>query len=301
MKRPYQSLLLASLICLVALVASTAVVHAAPQAITMTPTSNSPTVQPGATYQGSFQVVDQGATAFNFQVYSAPYHVDGEDYTPDFTVLPTAPNVKSWFTFSTSGGHINPGQAITVNYTISMPRNTPPGGYYATIFAQTQYPKAANSITLNERVGEIIYLQAAGPVAQKGKVLTWQSNFLQKPPLTAKLRLENNGGVHYPATLQVQVKDIFGYAKYSLNTTKEILPQTIRRVTIPWQKTPNIGLFKVTGNVSFLHQQQTLPTRWVLVMSSKVRLILLGIVVVAVIVCIVRWVYRRRSARKPKQ
>ena len=267
----------------------------------MTPTSNSPAVQPGSVYKGSFQVLDQGGTGFDFQVYSAPYRVRGEDYTPDFTVLPTAPNVKSWFTFSTAAGHINPGQAITVNYTISMPAKTPPGGYYATVFAQTQYPKSAAGVTVNERVGEIFYLQAAGPVAKKGKVASWQSGIFQKPPLTAILRLENDGGIHYPATIQANVRDIFGHSKYSLNTTKEILPQTIRRVTITWTKGPAIGIFKVTGNVSFLGQHKTLPTRWVFIMSQTVRLVLAGLVAVIILLGIARHVYRRRTPGKTKK
>ena len=268
---------------------------------TITPTSTDQVIKPGTVYKGSFQVLNQGGTAYSFQVYSAPYHVDGEDYTPDFTVLPTAPNVKSWFTFSTAGGHVNPGEEVNVNYSISVPPTTAPGGYYATVFAETHYPKAASSITLNERVGEIFYLQAAGPVVKKGEVLSWHSSLLQKPPLTSTLRLQNDGGVHYPAAIQVNVRDVFGHSKYGLTTTKEVLPQTIRRVPIIWDKAPAIGIFKVTGSVSFLNHHQTLPTKWVLVMSQKARVYLAGLITIVVLLAITRSAYRRRSTRKTKR
>ncbi len=195
---------------------------AAPQVITLTPTSLDRVIQPGSAYTGSFQILNQGNTGYTFRVYAAPYSVKGEDYTPDFTVLPGAPKITDWFKFSTSSVHIEPGQSATVGYTITMPQSTPPGGYYAAAFAETSLPPKANSVVLNERVGELFYLQAAGPVAKKGEVITWQSGFFQKPPLTSILRLQNDGGVHYPATISVKVSDIFGHSKYSLKTTKEV-------------------------------------------------------------------------------
>jgi len=278
------------------------VAYAAPQDITMTPTSVSPVINPGSVYHGSFQVIDQGKTGYKFLAYATPYRVNGEDYTPDFTVLPTAPNISSWLNFSAPGGNINPGQMITINYTVSVPENTQPGGYYAAAFAETQYPKVANSVTLNERVGELFYIEVAGPVVKKGELLTWQSNFLQKPPLTATMRLQDSGSINYPATIQLNVRDILGHSKYSLYTAKELLPQTIRKVVVPWNKTPSIGLFKVTGSVSFLNQHKTLPTKWVLVMSSTVRLIIISTLVLVILLVVVfpKYLSRRRTRGSKK-
>ena len=259
---------------------------AAPQDITMTPTTASPVVNPGSEYKGSFQVINQGKSGYKFLVYATPYRVSGEDYNPEFTVLPSAPNISSWLNFSSPGGYINPGQTATIHYTISVPENTQPGGYYAAAFAETQFPKVGNSITLNERVGELFYIQVAGPVAKKGELITWQSNFLQKPPLTSTIRIKDDGNIHFPADIHYNIQDIFGNNKYSLHTVKELLPQTIRRITIPWTKTPSFGLFKVNGTVSFLGQTHNLPTHWILVMSNTVRLTVLIIVIILVLVII---------------
>lgn len=264
--------------------ASGTVLAAPSQDITVSPTSVSQVIKPGATYSGSFQVINQGKTSYNFQIYGAPYRVSGEDYTPDFTLLPNAPNVASWFQFSLSSAHINPGQSINVNYTISMPASTLPGADFAVAFAQTQHPTVPGTITLNERVGVIFYLQAAGPAIDKGQLLSWQSSFLQEPPLTATVRIEDSGALNFPSTILVKVQDIFGQSKYSLSTTKQILPQTIRRVIIPWPQSPSFGLFKVSGSVNFLGHTHQLATKWVLVMSNTVRLIFLAILVVIVII-----------------
>lgn len=277
------------------------VAHAAPQVITLTPTSLDRIMQPGTTYNGSFQILNQGQGAYTFKVYAAPYSAKGEDYTPDFTVIPNTPDVAGWFKFSTESVHIDPGQTVTVGYTITMPKDAPPGGYYAAAFAETRLPAKANSVVLNERVGEIFYLQAAGPVVRKGSLLTWQSSFLQKPPLTSSLRLENDGGVHYPATINVNVQDVLGHNKYSVKTVKEVLPHTIRKVTLPWKKTPSIGIFKVKGTVSFLGKQQTLPTKWVLVMSQTIRLCLGAALALILLLVVARAVRRRRSPKSSKK
>jgi hypothetical protein len=301
--RTYGVRLIVGLACLATLCLSPATAYAATQDITMTPTSASPVINPGSVYHGSLRVLDQGKTGYRFLVYATPYRVSGENYTPDFTVLPTAPNISSWLNFSTPGGYINPGQMVTVDYTVSVPENTQPGGYYAAAFAETQYPKIPNSITLNERVGELFYVQVAGPVVEKGELLTWQSNFFQKPPLTSTVRLQDDGSIHYPATIQLNVKDILGHSKYSLYTVKELLPQTVRKVVMPWNKTPSLGLFKVTGSVSFLNQHKTLPTKWVLVMSSTVRLVIAAVLISAVLIVVIYPKYhsRRMAKRRGKR
>ena len=273
--------------------------YAAAQDITLTPTTTSPIIKPGAVYNGSFQVVNQGKSGYKFLVYSTPYSVSGENYTPDFTVLPTAPNISGWLNFSSPGGYIKPGQTLTIHYTISVPENTQPGGYYAAAFAETQYPKIPNTITLNERVGELFYIEVAGPVVKKGEVLSWQSSLLQKPPLTSTLRLQDSGSIHYPATIHYYVKDILGHNKYSLYTVKELLPQTIRKIPIPWTSTPSIGLFKVSGTVSFLGQNKQLPSKWVLVMSPLVRIITIVFIILLIVLVIVG--PRRSTRRKAKK
>lgn len=289
----------AFLVFLATLGLTPAVAHAVPQVITLTPTSVSPVIKPGGTYTGSFQVLNQGDTSYKFLAYPTPYRVSGEDYTPEFTFLPTAPNAGSWLNFSAPGGYMTPGQSTTINYTISVPENTQPGGYYAAAFAETQLPVKANGVTVNERVGELFYIQVAGPVVKKGEFLSWQSGFFQKPPLTSYLRIKNDGSLHFPAKIQYQVKDVFGHAKYTLNTNKELLPQTIRKITMPWNKTPSIGLFKVSGTVSFLDQNKPLPTKWVLVMSQKVRLIILALILfLTLFLAVIRPRYLSKSRTK---
>ncbi|MDB5184449.1 MAG: exported protein of unknown function [Candidatus Saccharibacteria bacterium] len=297
---PYRALLLVWALVVSTLCLQPLTAFAAPQELTITPTSLTQTITPGKTYNGSFQILNRGEAGYNYKVYPSAYSVKGEAYTPDFQPIKGAPDVASWFSIPTKTGYVKPGQSITVNFSIAMPAGTPPGGYYATIFTETQYPRSDQGITLNQRVGEIFYLQAAGKVKESGQVDTWKAGLLQSSPLVATLRLRNDGGVHYAASAQVQVRDVFGNTKYALNTTKQVLPQTIRSIPVQWDKSPAIGLFKVTGSVNLLGNGQTLPTKWVLVMSPLIRVIVLLLFATAVAAALRKPVVKNRTQHKKK-
>lgn len=267
---------------------------ALPQEITMSPATQFEYIKPGSTSSGSFNIFDQGSGSYKYTVYVTPYRVINEEYDPSFTYLPGATDATKWVKLSSSGGYIISGQEVAVNYTISVPTTALPGGYYIAVFAQTNFPKAAVGVTLNERVGQIFYMQVAGPAVNRGQIITWESKFFQKPPLTSKLRIENSGSVHFKANINVTVKDIFGGTKYRLTTLKVILPQTIRLVNITWQKTPSFGLFKVSGTVGFLGKTHILSTKYVLVMSNTVRLCFLIALILIVIIIIIR-IFRMRK------
>jgi hypothetical protein len=270
---------------------------AADETLTLTPSTVKPVIKPGATATGSFQIINQGQGDYPLHVYAAPYSVHNEAYTPDFSPVPGQPDVASWLHFSTAESTVQPGQTLTVNYTLAVPTGTAPGGYYAVAFAQTQTSQAKQGVVVNERVGEIFYIQVAGPVKQSGKVLSWASPFLQKPPLTANLRLENDGGLDYSSNLHLVVRDLFGHAKYTLNTQKEVLPRTIRRIPDVWTKTPSLGLFKVNGTATILGKTHKLPTKYVLVVSQTIRKVFLVIIIVLIALGVGRFIMRRRAKK----
>jgi hypothetical protein len=272
------------------------------QKISMTPGAVNEVVLPGSATKGSFEVSDLGQTNFTFHTYVSPYSVIGENYTPDFTPLPGRQNAASWLQLSVAQATLQPNQSATIYYTLSVPKATLPGGYYGVAFAQTQLPSATSrGVIVNERVGCIFYVHVAGPAKQAGSVLSWQTAFLQKPPLQATLRLEDSGSVHYTSHITLTVRDIFGTPKYSYQTEKIILPQTIRRVIITSSSLPGFALLKVNGTATVIGQTKLLPTKYVLIMSKTTRTTLLVIVIVLCIMLVLRLGLRvRRGLRHTK-
>jgi len=258
---------------------ASAVSGPASKILTITPATTKPTIQPGESKNSKFQIINQGTADYPVHVYAAPYTVHSEAYTPDFTPVKGKLNPSSWIHFTVSDANITPNQTLDVNYTITVPSGTAPGGYYAVAFAETKSPGSGKQgVIINERVGEIFYIQVAGKVHQAGKLLTWSSNFWQKQPLGATLRLENDGSIDYASDIHITVGDLFGRAKYVFATQKEVLPQTIRNIPVTWDHTPPLGLFKVTGTATVSGKTVGLHTHYVLVVSPTFRTIGLALV-----------------------
>ncbi len=270
---------------------------AASQDLTISPAVSQIKVNPGQSVSGSFLIINQGDGTYSFNVYATPYNVTGQDYTPDYKAIPGAVDVSSWFKFSIESGSVAPGQTEKVNYTLSVPAGTQDGGYYAVAFGQTNNPKALIGVTINERVGMLFLMQVGDKVVKKGLLQTWQSNFFQSPPLTSNIKIENSGSIYFRANFQYKVSDLFGNTKYLLNGQKFILPQTVRNLSLPWNKSPSFGLFKVSGNVNFLGKNQYLGTKYVLVMSKAVR-IYTGIIISLIIVSYIAFSLGRRKRKK---
>lgn len=251
------------------------------QVITISPTTYDASIAAGTAKHSSFEVIDQGKTAYNFSVYATSYSVKGSDYTPDFSPLKSAPNVPNWFTFTNTQGQANPDQVVTIGYTINVPAGTQPGDYYAAIFAQTKAAQnSGSSVVLNQRVGELVYLRVPGKEVLQGSVDTWSVPWLQHQPLSATVKLKNSGSTYYKATIQVVMSDILNHPKYVLTSDKYVLRQTIRSLPVQWQKTPSFGLFKVSGSVTYLGKTQNLATHYVIVANTPLRIIFSLLIVV---------------------
>src|SRR5689334_13977474 len=74
--------------------------------LTITPATTKPVVKPGATASGKFQIINQGTADYPVQIYSAPYTVHSEEYTPDFMPVPGKPNAANWLHFAVSRANI---------------------------------------------------------------------------------------------------------------------------------------------------------------------------------------------------
>lgn len=273
----------------------------AAQSISISPTSFAPTIKAGQSYSNNFKIDNQGSNSFSSIIYSSPYSVSGEDYTPDFQIIPGSPTPMNWISFSQQNSVLQPGQIDQVNFTVNVPINTPAGGYYAVAFAETRSPSDASKtgVTINQRVGAILYITVPGNIIQKGDLETWTSKFLQYPPLTSAIRIKDSGSLHFKAQYTYYVSDLFGNRQLSIVGEKYLLPHTIRNIPLVWPKTPSFGLFKVNGDVKILGKTEILNTKYVLVMSKAARIY--ALLVVAIIVAILSIVLILKFSNKNRK
>lgn len=268
--------------------------------ITASPTQISVTLTPGSTTKGQATIINDGDKSYAFKTYVAPYRVSGEDYDQSFSRAAGASDPSDWIKVDIKPVTLAPRQSVVVPYSITVPAGTGGGGYYATLFYETLPRATAGSgVATTQRVGSVVYMRVEGEIIERGRIESFKAPFFQPgPPVAVELRMRNDGNVHYTAEIDELITDVFGHEKYRTKVVRKVLPQTTRRFDLAWQKAPAFGLFKVGGEVRYLNQRSTLPTRYVLVMSSLAFLLsFAGLLLV--IGLLVRWFLALRQS-KPK-
>ena len=286
------------LVLAVAMVASglgLGVVHAANGGITISPTSINHEIAPGASYKTEILVVNQGEIDQNYKIYATPYSVTGDEYKPYFEPVKGALDITKWFSFERTGGPIKVGNQDTIPFTISVPKGTGAGSYYATVFAETS-DAAKSGVVTRKRVGTVVYIRVSGNAVERGSVDSWQVPWLQQDPLHATLKMANTGSVHYEAGIKIKVDDVFGGTKFNYERKPKVLPQKLRSIPVVWEDGAKFGLFKVSGEVKYFDKTAKLPTRYVFIANTPMRIITAGMLIAFVAAVI--FVGKKRVARK---
>lgn len=255
------------------------------ESITASPAQVRYSIDPGGKLNGSVKILNQGTVGYDFGVDSEDFSIQNEDYDKSFKLPENALDAGRWFNFPRTTFHLEPGQSVVVPFTVVVPPTASPGGHYAVLFAQTK-PSTAPEVTgviTKKRVGSLFYITVNGPLQQEGSIASWQSNFWQiSAPLASTLRMQNSGNVHFDSHAQVTVTDILGNKKAAIDTTLIVLPETIRRIELNWDKAPKFGLFKVSGQVEYLGKNEALKPHYVLMLSLQYFFVMFGLIVILI-------------------
>lgn len=270
-------------------------VDAASSGLTVSPTSFDVELKPGASHKGEMLVINQSELDYSYKLYATPYSVTGEDYQPYFSPIKDAVDITKWFTLGKTASDLKVGNQDTIPFTITVPEGTGAGSYYATIFAETE-DKGNMGVITRKRVGSIVYLRVSGDAIEKSKIQSWDASWLQEAPLTASLKIANEGSVHFSSKVKVTISDLFGGPKYVHERDPKILPQKVRHIPVIWENGSTFGLFKIDGEVTSFGKTEKLPTKFVFVANWPMRL--LTLVLLLGFVGTVVFLSRKRAGRK---
>lgn len=223
------------------------------EGMTISPTERRYNVKPGDTITDSFQILNDGQTAYDFTVYGAPYGVTDKTYDTVYDESKPRSDAYRWAQFSKSNWHAESRETITVPFTLRISENASPGGHYGIIFAETQPAQSDSGITRKKRLGMVLYVTVSGDVKTEGEATGLTINSYQPvAPLRASASIKNAGNVDFQATSVFEVSDVFGGVKYRTAGTHTIFPSTTRDIEFTWNKSPWFGLYKVHAEVTVL-------------------------------------------------
>ncbi len=248
--------------------------------ITMSPAVVRPTLVAGEKDTGKLTVINDGSIDYTFLMYSRPFSVDGEDYDTNYTKINKQTEAYQWVSFDKTEVRLKAGERVEIGYSVQTPKDARAGGHYAVLFAETQPPEDdPASVARKKRIGTLLYMTVDGELKEEGKVESWQADLIQtKAPLNTDLRLRNDGNVHFQADLSANYTNLFGKKRFTLNQELLILPGTTRRIPITWQDSPYLGVYKVSGKVSFLDKKETLPEKYVVLLPAPVIISVAGVI-----------------------
>ena len=251
------------------------------ESITLSPASKKYAIEANQVIQDTMLVLNDGTVPYDIIVYAAPYSVQNDTYSPDYTSIKPRSDVYKWVQFSQTKWHLEPGQSVKVPYTLRVPSNVSPGGHYGVLFAETQPSSGPETLSRKKRVGAIVYSSLKGTAVEAGKTSQITLGMLQfAPPLTATISVENSGNVDFVMSERMTVTDVFGHTKYDSGDVEHIIfPNSQRDVAVKWQDTPWAGLYKVHVNSTVLGKTTSkdgyvlVAPRWLLVLIATALVI----------------------------
>lgn len=238
------------------------------QAITLSPASTEVAIDPGNNVSKSVDIINSGSDAFDVTLSSSPYYVTGENYDPHFTQLPGTVDASEWVHLALTHSTVDAYKVLTITYTITVPKNTAPGGYYAVVFAETSTHDAKTGVVSHNRVGNILYITVNGSIKNGGS-LTGNSlppvSFAGSIPISTKI--SNSGGTHFITKATYSVTDLSGKEVFNASTERYILPQTEREISSSWSPGTVLGLFTVHRSATVAGTLKTLPDEKILIIN----------------------------------
>ena len=258
-------------------------------------------IEPGDTYFNRLAVTNIGDEAIDVEMMAEPYSVEDITYAPIYSVRNAYTQIVNWIEFSDYKTHLEPGELIEVDYTVTVPEDAPAGGQYAVIFAQAKKSEEnEESIHALTKSGTILVSRVNGTTRLTGDIVkTSLPSFLLAPPVSASAIFENTGNVDVDARMTLKIENyLTGEVIYDGTNDpleKTVLPGTTRELDISWSNVPRLGILKVTLNTEFMGDAEV-KTRVVIICPIW----FMALIVMIILVIIFRILAKRREDRRTR-
>ncbi len=285
---------------IVFLLSSYSVAHAQSesQVITASPASVELSVDPGGSVSRHIDILNAGDDTFTVKLSTAPYYVTGLSYDPRFTQLPGTLNASEWIILDATSEELESNKKVRVEYTVAVPENTPPGGYYAVIFAETaQENISGGGVVPRKRVGSLVYITVNGEVKKSGSLTGGalpSFSFAKTIPLM--VRVANDGGIHFTSAITFLVTNAAGKEVYKDDLERIILPSTEREIASNWAVTSPVGIYTVHREVIVADELVKLDDQKIIVISPWFLFFLIAFISSTATLIVLRAKQRKRKS-----
>lgn len=215
------------------------------RALTISPVKMEISGDPGQTLQGELVLFNEQNETKTFYSSIENFEARGEAGAPFF--LPEKVGLATWIK-TEEQVVLEPKEEKTVPYSIVIPQNTEPGGYFSAILWSTT-PSLVNEggqVTVGGRLGALILLKVSGAVEESGGLLEFNAKqkFLSVLPVTFAFRFNNTGGDRVVPKGDIAITNSFGLTAATLpvnETEGSVLPNSAREYEVTWKSEAAAG------------------------------------------------------------
>jgi len=194
----------------------------------------------GQTLKGVFKIINDEADNKVFYTAYENFEASGETGNPNF--VETNSGLSTWINAPTQVS-VASGESVEVPFTVNIPANAEPGGYFAAIFLSTVPPNtsAGGQVVIGARIGTLVLLRVNGEIREGGALLEFGTKeggkFFTSLPVEFYYRFQNSGADRVRPMGNVVIRNTVGMTSTVVNANLSqgnVLPQSIRRFELAW-------------------------------------------------------------------
>ncbi len=207
------------------------------------PASMDVVIVPGASSTFSVSVTNDSSADERLYLSAQPFVAQGDDGTPEFLPVETAPGVARWIEVASSTVEVPAESSVTVPLQVHVPANATPGAYQLAVFFSDQSPQALRGehAATGARVGTLVFVTVPGALVTQLDALVFRSteasSWVNHGPITFEAQIANQGNTFFIPRGWVTVTDLFDrqIARFPFNPEQgRILPGSTRRFLTTW-------------------------------------------------------------------
>jgi hypothetical protein len=161
------------------------------------------------------------------------------------------------------------GERITIPVEIDIPKDTQPGGLYASVLVSTvpdsKVAENQGQAKIISRLGTLYFVRVAGEVNEAGylqnfKVTPPANGFYEKGPIPFEIYYKNEGNVHLKPTGTIKIENMLGkkVGEVTINIDPNenyfVMPNSLRKMVKSWEGSFLIGKYTATLTMNSNYQ-----------------------------------------------
>lgn len=206
------------------------------------------------------------------------------------------------------------GQRVTMPITITIPKDTAPGGLYGGVMVAaenlptttvTPAGQATGQINIITRVAVLFFIRVKGDVLESSylKDFTTDKNFYEQGPVSFKITSENTGNVYLSPYGAIEVKDIFGRSIDQRDIDPWfVLPKVDRTREIKWNSNFLFGKYTalLTLHRGYMNAKDVADTKSIDFWIIPWKIITVALIILILVIWLLVWIFSHIQWKKER-